>query len=216
LLGHCHRITLAMVPTAFESMMSETTLPALDHLELDRGIVLIGLMGAGKSSVGRRLAKRLDLPFSDADQEIEKAADCTIEEIFARHGEAAFRAGERRVIGRLLDGPPQVLATGGGAFMDRETRAAISEKGISIWLRADLDVLLERVLRRDNRPLLKQGDPEQILRRLMAERDPVYAQADLTATSGQGPHEDVVEDIVEALQRHLAGGSTDADLKDGD
>jgi len=216
LLGHCHRITLAMVPTAFESMMSETTLPALDHLELDRGIVLIGLMGAGKSSVGRRLAKRLDLPFSDADQEIEKAADCTIEEIFARHGEAAFRAGERRVIGRLLDGPPQVLATGGGAFMDRETRAAISEKGISIWLRADLDVLLERVLRRDNRPLLKQGDPEQILRRLMAERDPVYAQADLTVTSGQGPHEDVVEDIVEALQRHLAGGSTDADLKDGD
>ena len=100
--------------------------------------------------------------------------------------------------------------------MDRETRAAISEKGISIWLRADLDVLLERVLRRDNRPLLKQGDPEQILRRLMAERDPVYAQADLTVTSGQGPHEDVVEDIVEALQRHLAGGSTDADLKDGD
>ena len=205
-----------MVPTAFESMMSETTLPALDHLELGRGIVPIGLMGAGKSSVGRRLAKRLDLPFSDADQEIEKAADCTIEEIFARHGEAAFRAGERRVIGRLLDGPPQVLATGGGAFMDRETRAAISEKGISIWLRADLDVLLERVLRRDNRPLLKQGDPEQILRRLMAERDPVYAQADLTVTSGQGPHEDVVEDIVEALQRHLAGGSTDADLKDGD
>jgi len=205
-----------MVPTAFESMMSETTLPALDHLELDRGIVLIGLMGAGKSSVGRRLAKRLDLPFSDADQEIEKAADCTIEEIFARHGEAAFRAGERRVIGRLLDGPPQVLATGGGAFMDRETRAAISEKGISIWLRADLDVLLERVLRRDNRPLLKQGDPKEILRKLMVERDPVYAQADLTVTSGQGPHEDVVEDIVEALQRHLAGGSTDADLKDGD
>jgi len=188
-------------------MMSDTILPDLKHLELDRGIVLVGLMGAGKSSVGRRLAKRLELPFSDADQEIEKAADCTIEEIFARHGEAAFRAGERRVIARLLDGPPQVLATGGGAFMDPETRAAISAKGISIWLRADLNILLERVLRRDNRPLLKQGDPEQILRQLMAERDPIYAQADFTVTSGQGPHEDVVEDIVEALRHHLGAGS---------
>ncbi len=198
-----------MAPAAFESMMSETIFPALNGLALDRGIVLIGLMGAGKSSVGRRLAKCLDLPFSDADQEIEKAADCTVEEIFARHGEAAFRAGERRVIARLLDGPPQVLATGGGAFMDPETRAAISEKGISIWLRAELAVLLERVLRRDNRPLLKQGDPQQILRQLMAERDPVYGLADLTVTSGQGPHENVVEDIVDALQRHLAAGLKD-------
>lgn len=205
-----------MAPPVFESVMSETTLPALNDLELDRGIVLIGLMGAGKSSVGRRLAKRLDLPFSDADQEIEKAADCTIDEIFARHGEAAFRAGERRVIARLLDGAPQVLATGGGAFMDPETRAAISEKGISIWLRADLEVLLERVLRRDNRPLLKQGDPEEILRRLMAERDPVYAQADIAVTSGQGPHKNVVEDIVTALQQHLAGQQKDARLRDGD
>ncbi len=198
-----------MAPAAFESMMSETILPALNDLALDRGIVLIGLMGAGKSSVGRRLAKCLDLPFSDADQEIEKAADCTVEEIFARHGEAAFRAGERRVIARLLDGPPQVLATGGGAFMDPETRAAISEKSISIWLRAERAVLLERVLRRDNRPLLKQGDPQQILRQLMAERDPVYGLADLTVTSGQGPHENVVEDIVDALQRHLAAGLKD-------
>ncbi len=205
----CHGITLGMAPAAFESMMSETIFPALNGLALDRAIVLIGLMGAGKSSVGRRLAKCLDLPFSDADQEIEKAADCTVEEIFARHGEAAFRAGERRVIARLLDGPPQVLATGGGAFMDPETRAAISEKGISIWLRAELAVLLERVLRRDNRPLLKQGDPQQILRQLMAERDPVYGLADLTVTSGQGPHENVVEDIVDALQRHLAAGLKD-------
>ncbi len=198
-----------MASPAFESMMSETILPALNNLALNRGIVLIGLMGAGKSSVGRRLAKRLDLPFSDADQEIEKAADCTVEEIFARHGEAAFRAGERRVIARLLDGPPQVLATGGGAFMDSETRTAISEKGISIWLRAELAVLLERVLRRNHRPLLKQGDPEQILLQLMAERDPVYGLADLTVSSNQGPHENVVEDIVEALQRHLAAGLKD-------
>jgi shikimate kinase len=198
-----------MASPAFESMMSETILPALNNLALNRGIVLIGLMGAGKSSVGRRLAKRLDLPFSDADQEIEKASDCAIEEIFARHGEAAFRAGERRVIARLLDGPPQVLATGGGAFMDSETRTAISEKGISIWLRAELAVLLERVLRRNHRPLLKQGDPEQILLQLMAERDPVYGLADLTVSSNQGPHENVVEDIVEALQRHLAAGLKD-------
>ncbi|MDP6688660.1 MAG: shikimate kinase [Alphaproteobacteria bacterium] len=186
--------------------MSEAILP-----ELDRGVVLVGLMGAGKSSVGRRLAKRLGLPFFDADQEIEKAADCSIEEIFARHGEAAFRNGERRVIARLLDGPPQVLATGGGAFMDSETRAAIEQRGVSIWLRAELQILLERVLRRDNRPLLKQGDPEQILRELMAERDPIYAQADLTVTSGMGPHEDVVEDIVTALRQYLAAGSKDGD-----
>jgi len=209
LRGTCHGITLGMASPAFESMMSETILPALNNLALNRGIVLIGLMGAGKSSVGRRLAKCLDLPFSDADQEIEKAADCAIEEIFARHGEAAFRAGERRVIARLLDGPPQVLATGGGAFMDSETRTAISEKGISIWLRAELAVLLERVLRRNHRPLLKQGDPEQILLQLMAERDPVYGLADLTVSSNQGPHENVVEDIVEALQRHLAAGLKD-------
>jgi len=178
--------------------------------ELDRGIVLVGLMGAGKSSVGRRLAKRLGLSFSDADQEIEKAADCSIDEIFARHGEAAFRDGERRVIARLLDGPPHVLATGGGAFMDTETRAAIRDRGISIWLRADLEVLLERVMRRDHRPLLKHGDPRQILQNLMAERDPVYAQADLTVTSGQGPHEDVVEEVVAALQAHISAGAANA------
>jgi len=191
---------------AIESVMSEAIIP-----ELDRGVVLVGLMGAGKSSVGRRLAKYLGLPFYDADQEIEKAAGCSIPEIFSRHGEAAFRSGERRVIARLLEGGGHVLATGGGAFMDPETRAKIAEKGISIWLSADLDVLLERVLRRDNRPLLKQGDPEKILRQLMVERDPVYAQADLIVKTGQGPHEAVVAQIVEALQRHLA-----ADVNNGD
>jgi shikimate kinase len=182
--------------------MSETLDPALD-----RGIVLIGLMGAGKSSVGRRLAKRLGLAFFDADQEIERAADCSIDEIFARHGEAAFRAGERRVITRLLRGPPHILATGGGAFMDRETRSAIRQNGISVWLRADLDVLLERVLRRDNRPLLKQGDPRKILSALMAEREPIYARADITVSSGPGPHEDVVEQIVSALRNHVGAGT---------
>ena len=186
--------------------MSEAIVP-----KLDRGVVLIGLMGAGKSSVGRRLAKHLGLPFFDTDQEIEKAAGCSIEDIFSRHGEAAFRRGERRVIARLLEGGGHVLATGGGAFMNPETRAKIAEKGISIWLSADLEVLLERVLRRDNRPLLRQGDPEQILRRLMAERDPVYAQADLIVKTGQDPHEDVVARIVEALQGHLA-----AEAKNGD
>lgn len=193
-----------MEPPVIESVMSEPIVP-----DLDCGIVLVGLMGAGKTSVGRRLAKRLDLPFFDADQEIEKAAGCSIDEIFSRHGEAAFRSGERRVIARLLDGGGHVLATGGGAFMDPETRAAIRERGISIWLNAELEVLLERVLRRDNRPLLKQGNPEQILRALLAERSPVYALADLTVTSGQGPHEDVVEQIVKALQRRMSTGTKD-------
>ena len=200
-----HSLPFAPNITIYASIMSETIVP-----ELDRGIVLVGLMGAGKSSVGRRLAKRLGLSFFDADQEIEKAADSSIEDIFARYGEAAFRDGERRVIARLLDGPPHVLATGGGAFMDPVTRAAIRAKGISVWLRADLEVLLERVMRRDHRPLLKQGAPREILQNLMAERDPVYAQADLTVTSGQGPHEDVVEQIVTSLQAHVA--ATERDL----
>ena len=183
--------------------MSENIVPILD-----RGIVLVGLMGAGKSSVGRRLAKRLGLTFFDADQEIEAAAGCSIEEIFSRHGEEAFRTGERQVIARLLHGEPHVLATGGGAFMDPETRAAIAENGVSVWLKAELPILLERVLRRDNRPLLKQGDPEQILRKLMHERDPIYAQADVTVTTGEGPHEKVVEEIVMSKQRLRANGGT--------
>jgi len=174
-----------------------------NELKLDRGIVLVGLMGAGKSSVGRRLAKRLGLIFNDADQEIEKAADCTIDEYFERYGEAAFRTGERKVIMRLLDGPPHVLATGGGAFLDPEIRAAIREHAISVWLRADLNILLERVTRRGNRPLLKRGNPREILAKLMAKRDPVYATADLTIKSVQGPHEEIVEQIVAALKGHV-------------
>ena len=168
----------------------------------ERSIVLVGLMGAGKTTIGRRLAQRLDLPFVDADVEIERAASQTIPEIFERHGEAAFREGERRVIARLLDGGPQVLATGGGAFMDETTRANIAARGLSVWLRADLDVLMRRVLRRNNRPLLKQGDPHATMERLMGERYPVYAQADVTVESIEGPHEIVVDDIIRQIDAY--------------
>jgi len=169
-----------------------------------RSIVLVGMMGAGKSSIGRRLAIALDIPFLDADTEIEKAAGMSIPDIFESKGEPYFRAGEARVIARLLDGGPQVLATGGGAFMNEQTRAAVREKGISIWLKADLDVLLRRVKRRADRPLLKHGDPAETLEKLMAERDPVYAQADLTIGSRDVPHEAIVGEIVSMLAERLA------------
>jgi len=178
----------------------EATPPLADLLPRGRSIVLVGLMGAGKSSIGRRLAQRLGLDFVDADHEIERAAGCTIEEIFARFGEPAFRDGERRVIGRLLeDRAPIVLATGGGAFMDQETRARIREHGISVWLRAELDVLLRRVSRRSNRPLLKQGDPREVLERLIAVRHPVYAEADLVVDSDDSPAESTVDRVIAAL-----------------
>jgi len=170
----------------------------------DRTITLVGLMGAGKSTVGRRLAARLDVPFIDADSEIEAAAGCTIPEIFQRHGEAEFRAGERRVIARLLRGRPKVLATGGGAFMDIDTRQRIKSRAISVWLRADLELLMARVARRDNRPLLKQGDPREIMKRLMAERYPIYAEADITVESNEGPHDAIVERIIDALRERTA------------
>ncbi|KAF0124145.1 MAG: shikimate kinase [Xanthobacteraceae bacterium] len=168
-----------------------------------RSIVLVGLMGAGKSSIGRRLAHRLGLPFVDADAEIEKAADLTIPEIFEKHGEAYFRAGEVRVVARILDAGPQVLATGGGAYMNPETRARIRERGVSLWLKADLDVLMKRVKRRGDRPLLKADDPKAVLRRLMDERYPVYAEAELTVVSREASHDDVVEDVLAALAGHL-------------
>ncbi len=161
-------------------------------------------MGAGKSAIGRRLATRLGMPFVDADTEIERAAGCTITDIFELHGEAAFRDGERRVIARLLTRPPHVLATGGGAFMDPATRAAIRANGISIWLKADLDLLLARVSRRSNRPLLAGGDARAILTRLMAERHPVYAEADITVESMERPHEQMVQMVVDALAAHTA------------
>jgi len=164
-----------------------------------RTIVLVGLMGAGKSKVGRRLALRLGLPFSDSDPEIEAAAGETIEEIFANRGEQVFRDGERRVIARLLAQPVQVLATGGGAFMDPMTRSLIGRRGVSLWLRADLDTLVARVLRRSDRPLLKRGDPRVILAELMERRHPIYAEADLTVDSGAGSPEVTVNRVIAAL-----------------
>ncbi|HSI39462.1 MAG TPA: shikimate kinase [Xanthobacteraceae bacterium] len=167
-------------------------------------IVLVGMMGAGKSSVGRRLARRLGLPFADADTEIETAAGMTIPEIFADHGEPAFRDGERRVIARLLEGGPLVLATGGGAFMNAETRAAIAAHGVSVWLKADIDVLLKRVRRRDDRPLLRNDDPAATLMRLIGERYPVYAEAAVTVISRDVPHDLMVEAVMLALDTHFS------------
>lgn len=170
----------------------------------DRSIVLVGLMGCGKSSVGRRLASRLGLQFVDADEEIERVAAKSIVEIFADHGEAYFRDGERRVIARLLGNGPQVLATGGGAFINPETRQKIRERGISIWLRADLPVLMRRVSKRDTRPLLKTADPEATMRELMAKRYPVYADADITLESRDVPHDVIVNEAIAAIKAQLA------------
>jgi shikimate kinase len=168
----------------------------------ERSIVLVGLMGAGKSTVGRRLASALRLPFHDADREIETAAGCSISDFFEIYGEAAFRDGERKVIARLLKGPRHVLATGGGAFMDASTRALIKNEGLSIWLKANIDLLMERVTKRPTRPMLKNGDPRGTMERLMTERYPIYAQADITVESNGGPHDTVVQDILGKLAAH--------------
>lgn len=182
-----------------------TVEPMSDHqalaagLVVDRPIVLVGLMGAGKTTIGRRLAAVLNLPFVDADEEIEAAAGLSVSEIFARHGEPEFRRGERRVIERLLLGPPHVLATGGGAFMDPETRALVRARAVSVWLRADIDVLMRRVEKRDTRPLLRGGDPRAVMERLMAERHPVYAEADVTVDSNNQPHGAAVAQVLQAL-----------------
>jgi shikimate kinase len=177
----------------------------------NRALVMVGMMGAGKSSVGRRLASRLTLPFIDADSEIEVAANASITEIFDNHGEDYFRDGERRVIKRLLDGEPKVLATGGGAFIQPETREAIRQNGVSIWLEADRELLLSRVKRRSNRPLLRNGDPAEILDRLMREREPVYRTADIHVRSRDVAHEEVVEDILGALDAFLGGWAVEED-----
>ncbi len=189
-----------------------TTADPIDSLDRDelraaigsRAIVLVGMMGSGKSSVGRRLATKLGLPFVDADTEIETAAGMTIPEIFAQRGEAEFRNGERRVISRILiTRSPLVLATGGGAFMNAETRARIADLGISIWLKADPDVLMRRVRKNAKRPLLQTANPEETLRRLLREREPVYALSDLTLVSRDEPHDVVVNAAITALDRHL-------------
>ncbi len=189
-------------------------MPETGEIATDRTIVLVGLMGAGKSCIGRRLAARLGLPFRDADAEIERAAGCSIEDIFELHGEAAFREGENRVICRLLTDAPHVLATGGGAFMNPETRAAIGEQAISVWLRADLELMLKRTGRRNNRPLLKRGDPRKILSDLMDQRYPVYRDADLVVDSVDGPPEVTVERVLAAL-RERTGSSQDAARVEG-
>jgi len=175
---------------------------------LPRTVALVGLMGAGKSAIGRRLAQRLGLPFVDADDEIEHAAGCTIGEFFEKYGEAEFRAGERRVIARLLDEPPRVLSTGGGAYMDAETRALMRIKAVTVWLRADLDVLYDRVRRRGHRPLLRQGDPKEILGKLMTQRYPIYAEADIVVDSTAQPADRTTEQVIEALQAHLRAQPT--------
>src|ERR1700761_368631 len=170
-----------------------------------RTLVLVGMMGAGKSSVGKRLAQALDLPFKDADEEIEKAASLTISDIFDLRGEAEFREGERRVIARLLDDPPHVLATGGGAFVNEATRALVKKKAVSIWLKADPEVLARRVGRKDNRPLLRGKDPRQVLTELLQARAPAYGQADLIIESNEGPHHHTVEAILAELKARTEG-----------
>jgi shikimate kinase len=183
-----------------------------------RSVVLVGMMGAGKSTIGRRLALRLRLPFMDADNEIELAhAGMTIPEIFAAHGEPYFRDGEARVISRLLDGGPCVLATGGGAFMREETRNRIRDKAVSIWLKANAEIIMRRVKRRADRPLLQTADPAATVERLIGEREPVYQHADLTIWSRDVPHEKIVDECLDALHSRLCGdhaGATKSDRLD--
>ncbi|HEY6921806.1 MAG TPA: shikimate kinase [Methyloceanibacter sp.] len=198
-----HLATMSLGLTEHRKEDREQRLAEIREALGSRSIVLIGLMGAGKTAVGRRLASRLDLPFIDADAEIEEAAGSNISEIFAEHGEAYFRQGERKVIARLLRNGPQVLATGGGAYMNAETRANIKAHGISVWLRAELKVLLKRVNRRDNRPLLAGDDHEAVMKKLMAERYPIYAEADVTVESRDVPHDTIVGAVVDALADKL-------------
>ena len=172
-----------------------------------RSVVLVGMMGAGKSTIGRRLAARLRLPFLDADIEIEAAAGMSIPDIFATHGEPYFRDGEARVIARLLDGGPAVIATGGGAFMREETRIRIRDKAVSLWLKADVDTIMKRVKRRADRPLLQTEDPAATVSRLLEQREPVYQSADLTIASRDVPHDRIVEECIDALRGRLCAGA---------
>jgi shikimate kinase len=202
--------------------MPETASPALTGTSQEaaiaaalgtRSIVLVGMMGAGKSTIGRRLAARLRLPFLDADGEIETAAGMSIPDIFETHGEAHFRDGEARVIARLLEAGPGVLATGGGAFMRTETRERIRGKAVSIWLKADADIIMRRVKRRADRPLLQTADPAATVGRLIEEREPVYQCADLTIWSRDVPHEKIVDECIEALHALLCDGGATAAVK---
>ena len=203
--------------------MPETTAPAnasaTQEAEITaalgaRSVVLVGMMGAGKSTIGRRLSARLGIPFLDADAEIEAAAGMSIPDIFESRGEPDFRAGEARVIARLLDRGPAVLATGGGAFMRKETRDRIRDKAVSIWLKVDADIIMRRVKRRSDRPLLQTADPEATVGRLISEREPVYQQADLTIWSRDVPHEKIVDECIEALHGWLHGAEATSDRMD--
>ncbi|NOJ39802.1 shikimate kinase [Bradyrhizobium australiense] len=199
--------------------MSETVAPAQASAPQEAGItsalgrrsvVLVGMMGAGKSTIGRRLAARLGLPFLDADIEIEAAAGMSIPDIFEAHGEPHFRDGEARVIARLLDSGPAVIATGGGAFMREETRNRIRDKAVSIWLKADVDIIMKRVKRRADRPLLQTEDPAATVSRLLEAREPVYRTADLTILSRDVPHDRIVDECIEALRARLCAGAAAA------
>ena len=181
-----------------DSIASPAAAPA-SRRRLERTVALVGMMGVGKSTVGKKLADSLGAPFVDSDDEIVRAAGLSVQEIFERHGEPEFRRGERRVIERLLGGPPVVLATGGGAYMDPETRALLKEKATTVWLRADLDLIWKRVNRRDTRPLLKRDNPKQVLADLLAVRAPIYAEADIAIDSGDGPATDAAKAIRDAM-----------------
>jgi shikimate kinase len=196
-------------PDVMSAQIKSTKDPA-KIIPSDKSIVLVGLMGAGKTCIGTRLARKLGMYFVDADDEIEAAANCTVEEIFTRYGEQAFRDGERPVIARLLAGEPRVVATGGGAFVNAKTRDNVRRMGISIWLKADIDVLLQRVSRRNNRPLLKNGDKRQTLERLIDERYPCYAEANLTVESGAESPDATVTKVIDALKTIDDERSTEA------
>lgn len=190
---------------ATSTLAAENTTDLLARLG-SRSIVFVGLMGAGKTAIGRKVAAMLDLPFVDSDHEIESVSRMTIPDLFERYGEAEFRALEQRVIARVLEGGPQILSTGGGAFMNVQTRDAIAEHGLSVWLKADVDTLLDRVSKKQNRPLLKTADPRAVLEKLMVERYPVYALADVTVLTRDERKEVIAGEVIDALNRHLAGG----------
>jgi shikimate kinase len=173
------------------------------HGRLNRPIVLVGLMGAGKSTVGRRLARRLGLPFVDSDTAIEDASGLSAAEVFERYGEHDYRDGERRIVSRLIDGEVRVIATGGGAYIDPDTRALLNNNAITVWLDAPIDVLAERTARRDTRPLLRNQDPRGTLQRLDEERRPTYGEAHIRVTTGTGAHNDVVDSIIDELNTWL-------------
>lgn len=192
-----------LTPSRYIAVIAMGTHDLTDHTGntpvIDRSLVLVGMMGVGKTSIGRRLAARINFEFADADEEIERAAGMTIAEIFEKFGEAYFRDGERRVIARLMDGPPKVIATGGGAFINGETRSLILERALSIWLDADIKVLADRVSRRDHRPLLKNRDPVEVLTELGKVRNPIYAAAKFHIRSDASPHARTVENILKAI-----------------